>query len=419
MIVKRNALQINPVRRHPLEQITVLDGEWGTLIDEHNVGKEQEWYKTPIVILKKSEVPGCLQRESISYTAGTYLGEIQSTEQVYRSGWVGTTWYTKSFESEIPKNGERIWLNFGGVLPTAEVWMNGSFVGENHNPFISFGFDITDLVNDGENNVVVRVSEEDRLFAYGYNCLGKWSGIYRSVELKKTKTTYLDGFRIIPDFDKKEVSFAVNVKDGNGKLSLTINEWETDSKVCKESFDVIEGEQTITIKLDNPKGWSPDNPFLYAVEAELTTEQGISDAKWDRFGFAAVKTSGKHFVIQGDKYFLRGTGEFNDNPLTISPDTNIDNWRKKMKALRDFGYNYVRNQSYLQTPEYLAAADELGLIVQNELGTLGPISPKSPEHIYSWPQPNAENYQHMLQQWIFGVKQVMNHPSARFWAATS
>ena len=419
MRIKRNALQINPVKRHPLEQVTNLNGLWGTMIDEDDVGIEQEWYKTPLVILKKTEVPGCLQRESISYTDGTYQGESQTVEYIYKSGWVGTTWYTQSFQGENLKEGERLWLNFGGVMPTAQVWVNGTFVGENHNPFIAFGFDISDLVKEGENHVVVRVSEEDRLFAYGYNCLGKWAGIYRGVELKKTGCAYIDAFRIIPDFDKKEVSFVTDVKGGNGMVSLTIKEWKSEREVAKATFAVNEGEQTLTLQMDNPRAWTIDDPFLYAVEAELDIDGIISDAKWDRFGFARLKAEDKHFVMDREKYFLRGTGDFNDNPITVSPDPDIDNWRKKMQALRDFGYNYVRNQSYLQTPEYLAAADELGVVIQNELGTLGAIAPKSPEHVYPWPQPNAENYQRMLEQWVLGVKQVMNHPSARMWAMSN
>lgn len=77
---------------------------------------------------------------------------------------------------------------------------------------------------------------------------------------------------------------------------------------------------------------------------------------------------GKQFRINGEPYYIRGTGDFLANLETGSPDTDRDRWRRKLATLRRYGYNQLRCQSYVPAPEYLDAADEVGLLVQSEVG---------------------------------------------------
>ena len=77
--------------------------------------------------------------------------------------------------------------------PSAEVWLNGARLGENHAPFVPFGFDVTDAVcRDGENVLVVRVHEAARMLGFAYSFQGNWSGLYRGVDLTATGEQFLE-----------------------------------------------------------------------------------------------------------------------------------------------------------------------------------------------------------------------------------
>ena len=101
--------------------------------------------------------------------------------KTFRATYVGTGWYGKSFTVPDEWKGKRIWLNFGGISPSAQLWLNGIALGEHRYPLVPFAYDITALLHEGENNITVRV--------HGIGCWssgifgGMWSGIYRDVEL--------------------------------------------------------------------------------------------------------------------------------------------------------------------------------------------------------------------------------------------
>ena len=171
--------------------------------------------------------------------------------------------------------------------------------------------------------------------------------------------------------------------------------------------------------MNTAKGWSPDSPTLYRVDAELYSNGVVSDCISDRFGFVTLSTEGKHFMINGKPYYMRGTGDFCENPKTGSPNTDRDYWRKCLKTLRDYGYNYVRCQSYVPVPEYFDAADEVGLIVQSEMGMLAPIWGFAMQNVYNWPRPTPDYREAIRAQWNATVLRDVNHPSANIYCMSN
>ncbi len=117
---------------------------------------------------------------------------------------------------------------------------------------------------------------------------------------------------------------------------------------------------------------------------------------------------------------MRGSGDFHDNPETGSPNTSRAHWRKCLRALRDMGYNYVRCQSFVPVPEYFDAADEVGLIVQSEMGMLGPIAGNSVYHTYGmWPKPTLDYRDNYRDQWNGIVLRDVNHPAANIYCMSN
>ena len=98
--------------------------------------------------------------------------------QGFRDRW-GIGWYKKTLNIEEKKKGKRYLLYFGGVYENAVLWVNGMKIGSHKYGYSSFKMDITDAVQSGDNELLMRVdnsvSPADRWYS---GC-----GIYRDVTL--------------------------------------------------------------------------------------------------------------------------------------------------------------------------------------------------------------------------------------------
>lgn len=419
---KRLPVVVNPIVKHKNEFRISLSGEdWRFRLDPDDRGIAEKWFNYPLLFQDYIKVPGCWQGQGFGSDAPDKQKETLTEVNAFRATYKGTGWYFRSFT--IPKDfdGKRIWLNFGGANPTSEIWVNGVYIGDNHYPFVSFGFDITELIDfDMENTIVARISEEDCMISFNYRYSGVWAGIYRDVELVITEKSYIEFLSLLPNERTRELNVKATFGDcdDGDVLKLHIIDPEG-AKVADCETTVKDNSATMIIKLDSVKGWSPDTPVLYRADAELYSNGNLSDCRADRFGFVTLETSGKHFLINGEPYYMRGTGDFCENPITGSPNTNRDFWRKSLKILRDYGYNYVRCQSYVPSPEYIDAADEVGLIVQSEMGMLAPIWGFSMENVYNWPRPTPDYREKVRAQWNAIVLRDVNHPSANIYCMSN
>lgn len=424
---KQNKLvpaRVNPVLVHSSERRRSLSGEWRFGLDPHDGGVQQGWFADPNVLTEKIQVPGCWQGQGFGHAGKDRIWDFQLSDQVFRATYEGTGWYGKLFSLPDDWRGQRIWLNFGGVHPSAEIWLNGKQLGSHSGPFIPFAFDITNLVHFPENLLTVRVYEENRWLGFAYNWQGHWSGLYRSVELTATGKYWLEKAWIYGDVDAEALRFRVKIggqKETPSQVTLRISVKPIGGKeAASQELELESGQEKVfALPISSPLLWSPDHPNLYQVDAVLVGGDEVLDAISERAGFVKLSTEGKHFLINSEPYYMRGSGDFAINPETGSPDTDREHWRKKLRVLRDYGYNYVRCQSYVPTPEYYDAADEVGLLVQGEMGMLGAWAGSSPWHIYSWPQPSPQYRQTLKWQWDYVVMRDVNHPSAAIYCMSN
>src|SRR5262249_52907640 len=123
-----------------------------------------------------------------------------------RASYSGTGWYARRFDVPAAWWGARVWVNFGGVHPGAEVWLNGVRLGEHDAPFGPFGFEVSKLLSPGENSLVVRVHERSRALGLAFSFQGNWSGLYRGVELTATGPSWLERLWIHPEVDRERMT---------------------------------------------------------------------------------------------------------------------------------------------------------------------------------------------------------------------
>ena len=192
-----------------------------------------------------------------------------------------------------------------------------------------------------------------------------------------------------------------------------------DATPITAEIPVSAADVAFDLTVPSPQLWSPDTPSLYRVDVTLSQGDKVLDAQSERIGFVKLSSKGKHFLINDEPYYMRGSGDFISCPETGCPDTDRERWRRKLKALRDYGYNYVRCQSYVYPPEYFDAADEAGVLIQSEMGMLGAWAGLDKWHVHQWPKPTADNYPILKRQWDLIVQRDVNHPSANLYCMSN
>ncbi len=424
----RSPVVVNPKYIDEFEQRLVLSSNWSFCLDPSAAGLRDKWFLNPDMFNSKIVVPGCWQAQGYGNDGNDCVYAFRYSTRTLAATYHGTGWYAKTFEIPPEWHKRQIWIFFGGASPTAEVWLNGELLGSNHCPYIPFGFNITNYLNTGgENFLVVRVSEDDRPMAHAYNWLGYWSGLYRDVELVATGEYYCERFVVHTDPEKGELNLNLLLNGyatlSNLRLELSVWEDATEKQVLQQNTSLPDagdsGSAHLTFRIDDFNAWEPDNPFLYRIRYRLIADGTVQDAGIRRVGFVQFDMRGKQFCINGKPYYMRGSGDFHDLPETASPDTDRMAWRRRLQALRDYGYNYVRCQSFVPVPEYMDAADEVGLIVQSEPTILGGWGGPTTHHVPAWPRPSAEWYLRFREQWLKSVQRDVNHPSAAIYCMSN
>ncbi len=415
--------RVNPLIPHADERRAVIDAGWRFRLDPGDEGVGQDWHNHGEAIGEPIEVPGSWQGQGFGHDGLDQVWDFRLDCRTLRATYAGTGWYAVTCRAPADWDRERIWLNFGGVHPSAEVWLNGARLGENQLPFVPFGFEVGDHVRrEADNDLVVRVHEANRELGFAYSWQGNWSGLYRQVEWRATGSAAITRCLLYPDLLGERIGVRLTVDaqtDATRRCRATVTPWQRPGPELEFETDVTGPETVFTISLPSPDPWSPDAPNLYEVSVTLLEDGVVSDAWTERVGFARLDAEGKHLRINGEPYYWRGSGDFLSCPETGCPDWDRDRWRKKLQALRDYGYNYVRLQSYVYGPEYYDVADEVGLLVQSEMGMLGGWGGHTQWHVYAWPPPTPAHRAALRRQWNLVVERDANHPSANVYCMSN
>ncbi len=141
--------RVNPLLRHDAERRVSLDGAWQFALDPEDRGRAERWFSHSDRLRQTIQVPGSWQGQGFGDDGTELIWDFQLRARTLRATYTGTGWYARTFRVPATWEGQRLWLNFGGVHPSAEIWLNGEPVGEHDLPFVPFAFDITPLVRAG------------------------------------------------------------------------------------------------------------------------------------------------------------------------------------------------------------------------------------------------------------------------------
>ena len=374
---------------------------WGEQLDPKNVLPE---YPRPIMERSDWKNLNGLWKYAITKkgdpTPAAYQGDILVPFAVESSlSGVGKMinekeelWYQRTFDVPSAWRGKQILLHFGAVDWKAEVWVNDVKVGEHTGGFTPFYFDITSVLNKGNNDLVVKVwdpsdrGEQPRGKQIA-NPHGIWytpvTGIWQTVWLEPVATQYITNLKTTPDIDNNSVKVEVAANTTSAD-KVEVKVFDGKNLVAKGA--ALNGVPVELAMPANAKLWSPDSPFLYNMEVTLykdgkAIDQVKSYTAMRKFSIRKGQNGITRLQLNNKDYFQFGPldqGWWPDGLYTAPTDEALVYDLKKTK---DFGYNMVRKHVKVEPARWYTHCDQLGLIVWQDMPNGGPS-----------PQWQARNY---------------------------
>lgn len=350
-------------------QVTILNGQWKYIADQQEMGY-YDYRMNPdrwgFFIDAKPQKPTDLVEYSFDDSKDIRVPGDWNTQDERLYLYEGTVWYRKKFQW-TPQVGRRALLYFGGANYLARVWVNGKKAGEHEGGFTSFCFDVTDIVKDGDNTVVVMVNNVRKKENVPTRIFDWWNygGITRDVMMVSVPETYVEDYTI--QLDKTvsakggqrmiDATVKLNNKTPGQQVTVTIPEL----KIKKTLITNADGEAQLSIKA-KPTLWSPENPKLYKVSIQLGDE-----VLNDEIGFRTIETRGKQILLNGKPIFLRGICSHEETAYTNHRCTTAEDADTLISWAKDLGCNFMRLAHYQHNEHAIRECERQGIMVWEEL----------------------------------------------------
>ncbi|MBP9477697.1 MAG: beta-galactosidase subunit alpha [Sebaldella sp.] len=278
--------------------------------------------------------------------------------------------YKRNFTLPKNWNEERIILKFHGVDSAFHVYLNGVELGYDKGARCESEFDITALVNDGENELTVRVYQwSDGTYLEDQDMW--WlSGIFRDVEIYTEPFTGIDDIFIVTDLDETytDAVLKINTKIRKYKENLSVNFslYDKDEVKILEKTQKLEGDKIIIEeKISNPQKWSAEEPNLYKLLITLTDGNNIISVITQNVGFRKIEIKGNTFTINGVAIKIKGVNRHDYNPINGRVVAK-EEMESDIILMKQHNINAVRTAHYPNSSYFYDLCDEYGLYVIDE-----------------------------------------------------
>ena len=342
-----------------------------------------------------------------------YAAEASHSHGYKTVGWKypesSVGWYRKQFTIPATDLGKRLVLRFDGIFRSAQVWLNGFYMGTEPSGYATQVYDITPYVKYGKENLIcVRA---DATLEEGWFYEG--AGIYRDVWLEKMAEVSVAPFGtfVYAELQQPYDHAVVHVKTEVTNSGLKTQLYEVEQRMLDaEGREVahvsgfmypILAKETRTcdhrIKISNPHLWSTTDPYLYKVETTVKVDGKVTDVYTTTTGLRDIKFDAERgFLLNGEPLKLKGVNMHQDHAGVGAaiPDA-LQAWR--IKQLKKMGCNAYRASHNPMTPALLDICDREGILVIDENRLMG----INDEHL------------RLLERMI---KRDRNHPSIILWS---
>ncbi len=333
-----------------------LEGTWNSIVDPYETGLQSRYFLNAKPKTKSDLVEYDFARSPKLRVPGDW-----NTQRESLLFYEGPVWYQRDFWYQ-KRSHTRTFVYFGAANYQARVWLNGNKLGEHTGGFTPFYFEITDQIADGENSLVVEVDNTRR--AEGVPALRtdwwNYGGLTRRVQLVETPETFIENYSLQLSKDRPELLqgwVQFNGRTRRNEVTIEIPE----AQVKQSTLIGPDGRARFSWR-QNLELWSPERPKLYRVIIS-----GEGDTVADQIGFRTIETRATQILLNGKAIFLRGICLHEEAPFRSGRAFSEEDDRTLLTWAKELGANFVRLAHYPHNEEMIRLADEMGLLVWEEV----------------------------------------------------
>jgi hypothetical protein len=376
-----------------------------------------------------------------------------------------TYWFRTSFVLPDSFKNKNSWLQVDGINYRAEIWLNGTMVGNISGMFLQDVIDVTDFAIPGKENYLAikvypvdipgtnkakpwRARGENRnggdgniglnttmLMSVGWDFTFKEgirdrnTGIWKSISMFSTnklalRHPFVESKLAKPNYDKADETVSVEVFNAAMKTvkCLVKGEIEGENIQFEKSLTLLRGEDKKVVfnpedfpqlKMQNPKLWWPVNKGkqnMYTVNLKVYVDSILADSIKTKFSVRDIVAdrntpdSSKTFYVNGRKIFIRGSNWIPEAMLRNS-DARM---YAEMRYTQQSGINLLRlwGGGIAESDYFYQLCDEMGILVWQEFWLTGDTKHPQDKNLY-------------FNNITSTVKRIRNHPSVAFYVCSN
>jgi beta-galactosidase len=253
------------------------------------------------------------------------------------------------------------YIVFEGVNSCLYLWVNSVFVGYSQGSRMPAEFNITPYIVAGNNKIAVMVLKWCDGSYLEDQDLWRFSGIFRDVYLLAR-----DKAHIRDVFNRQEISEDLQSAllkceiDTIESLEVKVELVDKEENVIGEAKAIVDGKETIEIKVNNPIFWNAENPYLYKLFI-----YGGEEALTFNTGFRKIEIKDNIFMVNGKAIKLKGVNRHDSHP-ELGQTISLNYMIKDLMIMKRHNINTIRTSHYPNDPRFLNLCDEYGFYVVAE-----------------------------------------------------
>lgn len=381
-----------PIFERPVWQN--LNGYWQFKADSTNIGLGENWQEKTTTFDKKILVP---------FSWASPMSEIKMPK-------VNVGWYSRTFEINNPQiwSEKETFLVFCASDFNTTVWINGTKIGDHSGGYVPFDFNISEVIKEGENTIVVRVDDEElQNRPSGKQYYGNAKGIWQTVYLEARPENYITQIKFTPDIDNSQLTAEVKLSESSTSPVKFYLKGKGNNIDFEGEIPSNNSSATFTIPVNEMKLWDLENPFLYEVTASVSTESGIDEVS-TYFGMrkiSAMQVPGQEFqyvALNNKPIYMKLTLDQSYHPEGFYTFPSDKFMQEEIQRAKDLGLNGLRIHIKAEVPRKLYWADKLGLLIMEDIPNF-------------WGQPDSiakANWEYIAEK---EMVRDYNHPSIFSW----
>jgi beta-galactosidase/beta-glucuronidase len=359
----------------------LLDGEWKFALDKDNRGLSENWFVNHNYS-QTAHWPGSVE---------THISKVDSNTDKYWHDQV-IVWYERTFPLPQPVDTGRsgcsqLQLTFGACGYETRVWLNGIQLKTIEGEFVhigeytSFSYELDDTILKPENRLTIRImatmdadttrgKQESAVYKRGGIWYQTYSGGVRSIWLETVEKNRLRSrVGVVSYVEDNLVRFNLTTRihdPGVYKIRLNVyNRTQKDAEpIATDEFPLTleagQKQQRLVLEVPNAQVWSPENPHLYRLIAQLIDEDGYASEIEAHFGLRKIESRGSGIYLNNKKIYING--------ILYQPGlASYEQIKKHMHAMKKLGCNLVRIHIAGVDPRIYNLADKLGLLLWVEV----------------------------------------------------